>query len=206
MEIRWQWCYTPHASRKSLISRIIFRKIDESTAQQTLYASYTTKVMRTKLLAITAITILNSFFITSGASKALAEPVRADIDQAPAIINIAKQEFKVRVRLASNNPRSCQDLKPYLFVRESVTTNIKGPAFAYTGEMFGLEKNDPPTSCLATFKVDSKYKGKTAYLRFEAGNSFCRDVNQRSRDINISVTVLGEPMDIKLDCSSRTRR
>jgi hypothetical protein len=168
--------------------------------------------MKTKILTIAAITVLHSLLstgvITSGASKVLAEPVEANIDQTPAIINTAQQEFNVRFRLASNTPRSCENLKASLTSKEVGLTSARRPLFQYQGQIFGLEQNDPPTSCLATFKVDSKYKGKVAYLKFTSGNLFCTDVNQRPRDINgnISVMVLEKPMDLKLNCSSRTRR
>jgi hypothetical protein len=115
--------------------------------------------MRTKLLTITAITLLNALFstgaITSGASKALAEPLGAGIDQTPAIINTAKQEFNVRVRLTSNTPNSCQDLKVSLTSKEVELTSVRQPLFQYTGKMVGVERNYPPSSCFANFKVDS---------------------------------------------------
>jgi hypothetical protein len=164
--------------------------------------------MKTKILTITAITLLNSMFITTGANKALAEPVISDIDQSPAIINKAKQEFNVRVRLTSPNPRSCQDLKVSLTSKEMGLTSARRPLFQYQGKILGLEQNDPPSSCLATFKVNRQHKDKAAFLMFEADRLFCMDSDKLTQDMNnqISVRVLAKSPDINLNCFSYTPR
>ncbi len=213
MEIRRQWSHSTHASRKSLINPLIARESLHSLLHNHFVHPTQPKIMQTKLLTIAAITLLHGLSsmgaITTGTSEASAQPIGTRITQTPTTINNFTEDFQITVKITSSTSSiSCLNLKPALYSKEMGETSARLPLFYYRGKMVGVERNYPPTSCFATFQVDSKYKGKAAYLRFDADKLFCMDRNRLTQDINntIDATVLESPMNVELNCSTHTWR